>query len=150
MYYLICNVSAILFWPLKRSLQYTMPYIVGTFYFGGFLFLIFFFSFLHFPLICGIIGVAVGFEIILGHPQDVLNIPISIALGGGYIFFVGISAAAVWRVSGSLLLPRIVILILSMIGLYFSLGQPPYVALIIIAASLLVIYFLEWRIGHLD
>lgn len=107
------------------------------------------YSFLHFPLICGIIGMAVGFEIILGHPQDALSIPITFALGGGYIFFVGFSAVTVWRMSGELLLPRMGILIISVIGLVFSVGQPPYVALIIIAVSLLVINLLEWRIGHL-
>lgn len=103
------------------------------------------YSFLHFPLICGIIGVAVGFEIILGHPKDVLTVPITLALGGGYLFFVGFSAVTVWRMSGLLLLPRMMVLIISMVGLFFSLGQPPYIALIIIAVSLMVINLLEWR-----
>jgi low temperature requirement protein LtrA len=97
------------------------------------------YSFLHFPIICGIIGVAVGFEKILGHPHDLLNIPVAAALGGGYLFFAGFTALSVWRLSGLLLIPRILILIISIIGVTFSIGYPPYFALIIIAVSLVLI-----------
>jgi len=103
------------------------------------------YSFLHFPIICGIIGVAVGFEKILGHPHDLLNIPVAAALGGGYLFFVGFTALSVWRLSGLLLIPRILILIISIIGVAFSIGYPPYIALIIIAVSLVLLNLLEWE-----
>jgi low temperature requirement protein LtrA len=102
------------------------------------------YSFLHFPLIWGIIGVAVGFEKILGHPHDILNLPIAVALGGGYLFFVGFTAVSVWRLSGLLLLPRIAILIISMIGIAFSVGQPPYIALSIVAVSIFLIIVIEF------
>ncbi len=103
------------------------------------------YSFLHFPIICGIIGVAVGFEKILAHPHDLLNIPVAAALGGGYLFFAGFTALSVWRLSGLLLMPRILILILSIIGVAFSVGHPPYIALIIIAVSLALLNLLEWK-----
>ena len=101
------------------------------------------YSFLHFPLICGIIGIAVGFEKILGHPHDLLNIPIAAALGGGYIFFAGSTALSVWRLSGLLLIPRIVILTITIIAVAFSVGHPPYLALSIIAVSLILLILLE-------
>jgi low temperature requirement protein LtrA len=103
------------------------------------------YSFLHFPLIWGIIGVAVGFEKILVHPHDILNLPIAVALGGGYLFFVGFTAVSVWRLSGLLLLPRIAILLISMIGIAFSIGQPPYIALSIIAVSLILLISVEFK-----
>jgi len=100
---------------------------------------------MHFAIICGIIGVAVGFEKILGHPHDLLSIPIAASLGGGYLFFAGFTALSVWRQSGLLLMPRIVILIISIIGVAFSVGHPPYVALSIIAVSLIILNVLEWK-----
>ena len=103
------------------------------------------YSFLHFPVICGIIGVAVGFEKILGHPHDLLNIPIAAALGGGYLLFTGFTALSVWKLNGLLLIPRIAILLFSIIGVALSVGHPPYVALTIIAVGLILINLLEWK-----
>jgi low temperature requirement protein LtrA len=103
------------------------------------------YSFLHFPIICGIIGVAVGFEKILSHPHDLLNIPVAAALGGGYMLFAGFTALSVWRLSGLLLIPRIVILIIAIIAVSFSVGYPPYIALSIIAVSLILLILLEWK-----
>jgi len=102
------------------------------------------YSFLHFPIISGIVGVAVGFEKILGHPHDLLNIPIAAALAGGYLLFAGFTALSVWRLSGLLLIPRMVILIISIICVAFAVGHPPYLALSIIAVSLILLNLLEW------
>jgi low temperature requirement protein LtrA len=55
------------------------------------------YSFMHFMIICGIIGIAVGFEKILHHPHDPLKASVAIALGIGYMLFIGFSAASVWR-----------------------------------------------------
>ena len=103
------------------------------------------YSILHFPLICGIIGIAVGFEIIITHPHDILTVPVAIALNGGYLFFVGFTALSVWRLSRLLLKSRLILLIISSIGIYFTIGQPPYLALSIIAVSLTLITFIEWK-----
>ena len=100
---------------------------------------------MHFAVIGGIIGVAVGFEKILGHPHDLLSTPIAVSLGGGYLFFVGFTALSVWRLSGLLLMPRLVILIISIIDVAFSVGHPPYVALSVIAVSLILLNVLEWK-----
>ena len=103
------------------------------------------YSFLHFPIICGIIGVAVGFEKILGHPHDLLSIPTAAALGGGYLLFTGFTALSVWRLGGIFLTPRMVILLTSIIGIVFSVGHPPYMAFSIVALSLILINIFEWK-----
>ncbi len=104
------------------------------------------FSFLHFPLVCGIIGIAIGFENILSHPEIPLTMPITLSLGGGVILFVGSTAASVWRSSGIVLAPRL--FILAVIGgcTYLSIGRHPEFALGLIAACLLVLLIFEWKI----
>ncbi len=57
------------------------------------------------------------------------EMPIAVALAGGYLFFAGFTALSVWR----------------LIGVAFSLGHPPYLALSIIAVSLILLNLLEWE-----
>jgi low temperature requirement protein LtrA len=101
------------------------------------------YSFLHYLLVCGIIGIAVGFEKILGHPSDALTIPVAVALGTGSILFVGFSAFAVWRAEGKLLIPRLIIIILSTVGIFLSIGQNPNFSLGILMLSLFLIVIVE-------
>ena len=102
------------------------------------------YSLIHFLLVAGIIGMAVGFEKILGHPYDEMNTSVAIALGVGYFLFAGFTALAVWRSNRLILLPRLVVLIFSVIAIAFSIGHPPYVALGIVAISLTLISIIEW------
>lgn len=103
------------------------------------------YSIIHFPLICGIIGIAVGFEKILHHPHDLLNIPVATALFGGYVLFIGFTAASVWRNSKIILVPRLIILIATSIGFAVAVGSSPQIALGIIALSLILIITFEWK-----
>jgi low temperature requirement protein LtrA len=103
------------------------------------------YSFMHFLIICGIVGIAIGFEKILHHPHDHLKAPVAFALGIGYMLFIGFSIAAVWRTSKMVLLPRLLILIISLIGIVLSVGQSPLIVLGIISISLTLINFLEWK-----
>ena len=103
------------------------------------------YSFIHFLIICGIVGIAIGFEKILHHPHDLLKAPVAFALGGGYMFFIGFSAASVWRTSKLLLLPRILILMLTLFGIALSVGYSPLLALGIIIVSLVLINSIEWK-----
>lgn len=103
------------------------------------------YSVMHFPLICGIIGIAIGFEKIIGHPHDVLSLPVALALGTGYVLFVSFTAASVWRMSKLLLVPRMIIVLLSVIGIALSVGKSPAIALTVIAAGLTVLIFIEWK-----
>lgn len=103
------------------------------------------YSLMHFPLICGIIGIAVGFEKILHHPHDLLSISVATALFGGYVLFMGFTAASVWKTSTIILLPRLIILLVSAIGFVFAVGKTPHIALGIIALSLISIISIEWK-----
>jgi len=100
---------------------------------------------MHLPLVFGIIGIAVGFEKILTNSQDLLSLPVALTLGGGYVLFVGFTAAAVWKTSKLILIPRLTILFISSIAIAFSVGHSSYMALAIIAASLIMVTFIEWK-----
>jgi low temperature requirement protein LtrA len=106
------------------------------------------FSFLHFPLVCGIIGIAVAFEKILGHADDPVTLPVAAALGGGALLYLGATAAAVWRVSGRVLLPRIAVAMATAGALVFTVGRAPCLALAgVVVGALLVVGF-EWRLSE--
>ena len=68
----------------------------------------------HFPLVCGIIGFATALEDIVHHPAAAPATEVTLALGIGVTLFVASSAFALWRVSGELLVPRLVILVVTM------------------------------------
>lgn len=107
------------------------------------------YSFMHFPLVCGIIGIAIGFEKILGHPHDPLSLSVAGALGGGVFLFMSFTAASVWKSTGVILMTRLVILVASMVGVFLSIGYNPGLALGILSLSLTVTVVIEWdRCGH--
>ena len=106
------------------------------------------FSFMHFAIICGIIGVAVGFEIILQHPQDLLSLPVALALIIGQVLFIGCSAASVWRTGKVLLKARILLVLLSSVGIALTIGYTPIYAFSVFALSMLLINILEWKKCH--
>ena len=72
------------------------------------------FSLGHFPLVCGIIGFATALEEIVHHPAAVPATEVTLALGMGVTLFVASSAFALWRVSREVLVPRLVILAVTM------------------------------------
>jgi low temperature requirement protein LtrA len=102
------------------------------------------YSFLHFLLVCGIIGIAIGFEKVLGHPHDPLTVPVALALWGGIVLFVGCTAATVWRASGTILVPRFAILAVSTIGFIFTVGKTPSLGLGVAVAGIVGIVIVEW------
>jgi low temperature requirement protein LtrA len=101
------------------------------------------YSFIHFPLICGIIGISIAFEKILGHPHDPLSTQTALALGGGYALFIGSTAAAVWVSSRTLLVPRIVIMV-SAAAILAMVSRSPNLALGFITVGLAAVNMLEW------
>ena len=99
----------------------------------------------HFPLICGIIAVSIGFEKILGHPHDPLTAPIVATLAAGVLLFVGSTSTSVWFASRTPLVPRFAILALTMGAAFFAVGRPPVVALGLLAGGLLLVNIVEWE-----
>lgn len=65
------------------------------------------YSFLHLPLIGGVVGVAIGFEAMLEHPGDPVADEVLLALGIGLALFLGASAAIWARAYGRLLWLRL-------------------------------------------
>jgi len=58
------------------------------------------YSLLHFPLILGVVGVAVALESVVHHPSDPLGGASLLALSVGVALFTGIMGLAMWRATG--------------------------------------------------
>jgi low temperature requirement protein LtrA len=67
------------------------------------------FSFIHVPLVVGVIFYAAAIEAILSHPGDPLALDMRLLLGAGMLLFSGAAALAVWRAGCRLLWPRLVL-----------------------------------------
>lgn len=76
------------------------------------------YSFGHFPLVSGIIALAVGFEASF-HPGDYGLVNITIAIGVGLTLFLVSTAAALWRSKGCVLWNRLIVLALTLGALAF-------------------------------
>ena len=101
------------------------------------------FSLLHFPLIGGVIGVAVGFEEMVLDPDQHLETAGIVALGLGLVLFVGGGAAAWARAGKQLLLPRLGVLVLLVIALFLAADAQPPVVLTIVAVAIAAIAVIE-------
>ena len=99
----------------------------------------------HFPMLFGIIGFAVGIEEIVAHPGDPLHSEVLIALGAGIALFVGFSAVVYWRISGTILIARLVALLVMGAGLVAVSSLPPAWPLAVVAISLTVLVAWEHR-----
>ena len=93
----------------------------------------------HFPMLVGIIGFAVGIEEIVAHPGEPLQAQVLIALGSGVALFVGFSAFAYWRVSGTVLVARLVSMVAMASGLAVVSPLPPAWPLAVVSASLAIL-----------
>jgi low temperature requirement protein LtrA len=100
------------------------------------------FSIVHFPMLCGVIAVAVAIEAALAHPERALTADLRVALGGGAALFVCGTAAAVWRATGHALPWRWAIAPATA-GILYALGSLPWVAMSILVLSLAGIAVIE-------
>ncbi len=64
------------------------------------------FSVLHFPMLCGVIAMAVATEEALAHPDAPLSMNVRLAMSIGAALFVCGTAAAIWRAVGRTLIWR--------------------------------------------
>ncbi len=100
------------------------------------------FSLGHFGLVCGIIGFAVALEEIVAHPDEAASAPIA-ALGTGVALFVGSSAFAHWRLDGRVLVPRLVLLVGTLVAVAALSGQRPVWPLLAVAVGLAAVVVVE-------
>jgi low temperature requirement protein LtrA len=67
------------------------------------------FSLAHFPMLCGIVGIAVAIEEGILHPADPVPLSARLALGSGLLLFLGGSALSFLRAVGKLLVVRLLV-----------------------------------------
>ena len=104
------------------------------------------YSLLHFPLVGGVMGIAVGFEEMALHPGDHLRPEGLIALMAGLALFVGGAAASWLRARRRLLWPRLLVLGALMVALAVASEAKPAAVLTIVACGLVAIVVLElWQ-----
>jgi low temperature requirement protein LtrA len=77
------------------------------------------YSFGHFPLVSGIIALAVGLEASF-HPEDYPLVLTAAAVGVGLSLFLGSTAVALWRARGCVLWNRLIVLALTLGALAFA------------------------------
>jgi low temperature requirement protein LtrA len=102
------------------------------------------FSVIHFPMLCGIVGMAAATEQALAHPDAPLAADVRAALGVGALLFIGGTALAMWRASGRLPVWRVVLSIVAAVAV-FTAGFQPSVAMAILLVSLAIIAIIEHR-----
>ena len=101
------------------------------------------FSLLHFPLIGGVIGIAIGFEEMVHHPGDAAHTDVLVALGLGLALFLGASALAWLRASGELLWARIGAVLVLAGGLVVAADAEPVWVLTLVAGVLAGVVAIE-------
>ena len=102
------------------------------------------FSVLHFPMLCGVIGVAAATEQALAHPGEPLSVGARTALGIGTVLFVTGTGAALWRATGRAPMARGLLSALGAAAL-IALGQVPAVAMALLTATLVALALVERR-----
>ena len=101
------------------------------------------YSLVHFPLIGGVIGIAIGFEEMILHPNEHLATAGLVALTFGLVLFIGSGAMAWLRAGKQLLLPRLVVLAALVLALVLVQDAQPPVVLAIVAVGVGAIALIE-------
>ena len=100
------------------------------------------YSFWHFPLVSGIIALAVGFEQAF-HPDDYAVSQIALALGIGLTLFLASTAGALWRAVRCVLWNRLIILVVTLGALVLSASSSPIQVLAVACGGLALIIGVE-------
>jgi low temperature requirement protein LtrA len=106
------------------------------------------FSLIHFPMLCGIVAVAVTVEAAVAHPHEPLDIASRGILASGLVLFVGGTAAAVWRATGTWLVPRLVATSVTAVAITALPGLSPAVTLGMAAAGTALVAAVEHSSGR--
>ena len=101
------------------------------------------YSIWHFPLVFGVVLLAVAIEEAVAHPHEALPVGGSLALGGGVVLFVGSAAAALRRSGYSLSGRRLVILAVVAAGVWATHGAAVTWSLLAVTLGLLLLGVVE-------
>ncbi len=96
----------------------------------------------HFPLVSGIVALAVGFEASF-QPDDYTLTQIAVSVGAGLTLFLTSTAGALWRAMGCILWNRLIVLTLTLGALVLSASSSLNQILGIACAGLVVIVTIE-------
>ena len=102
------------------------------------------YSLVHFPLVVGVIAIAVGVEEMVAHPTDPLHTGPLAAFATGIVLFIGAAAVAWLIASGKLLWRRVTIVVATAIALLLLPTAMPLWVLGITSVALLIILVLEF------
>jgi low temperature requirement protein LtrA len=105
------------------------------------------FSLIHFPMMCGVIAYAASVEAAVAHPDEPLPFAARIALAIGLALFVGGMAAAIWRATRRLLVPRVILSAVTAIAIVAVTGVASLLTLAIALVGIVAIAALEQRTG---
>jgi low temperature requirement protein LtrA len=101
------------------------------------------YSIWHFPLVFGVVLLAVAIEEAVAHPHEALPVGVSLALAGGVILFVGSAAAALRQSGYSLSGRRLVILAVVAAGVWVTHGEAVTWSLLVVVLGLLLLGVVE-------
>ncbi|MGK2928951.1 MAG: low temperature requirement protein A [Acidimicrobiales bacterium] len=101
------------------------------------------YSLSHFPLVCGIIGVAVAVEEIMVHPDEPAPQQVLVALAAGVALFLGSTVLAHWRIHGSVLGTRVAIIVVTVVVVLVSPEWLPFWPLLAVVVGVVVLVVLE-------
>ena len=101
------------------------------------------YSIWHFPLVFGVVLLAVAIEEAVTHPHEALPVGGSLALAGGVVLFVGSAAAALRQSGYSLSGRRLVILAVVAAGVWVAHGAAVTWSLLVVALGLLLLGAVE-------
>ncbi len=96
------------------------------------------FSVIHFPMLCGVIALAVATEDALAHPAAPFPPGVRAALASGAVLFVGGTGIAWWRATGALPLGRW-LWVFGGAAAVVAVGGTPWVGLAIVLATLVAV-----------
>ena len=100
------------------------------------------FSLLHFPMMCGVVAYAFVIEEAVAHPNEPLVFTGRLALALGLALFVGVTAIALRRATGRLMLPRILLLAGTVVAIMVWVVTP-WVSLTVAFVGVALIALLE-------
>jgi low temperature requirement protein LtrA len=101
------------------------------------------YSIWHFPLVFGVVLLAVAIEEAVTHPHQALPVGGSLALAGGVVLFVGSAAAALRQSGYSLSGRRLVILAVVAAGVWVTQGAAVTWSLLVVVLGLLLLGAVE-------
>ncbi len=100
------------------------------------------YTFWHFPLVSGIVALAVGFEAAF-HPNDYSSGRMATAIGLGLALFLIATAGALWRAVGCVLWNRLLVLTVTLVALAMRASATPIEILGIGCVSLVTVIAIE-------